>query len=286
MKYRFLRFPNGKEKALTLSYDDGSIYDERLIEIANQHGIKVTLNLNSEEGFDNPADEWHMSADKLRGLVASGGHEIAVHGAKHIALGRASIVDGIRDVLVCREGLEKMFGGVIRGMAYADSGITAFSTGVTLPEVKQYLKELGIAYARTLAGDNCRFEVPEDFYEWMPTVHHINPKLMEWLNEFLNAKISDGNDSRTPHLFYLWGHSNEFHIHNNWKVFETFCEKAGGHDEIWYATNIEICDYVNAYRSLQFRVDNTAVFNPTCIDVWFEADYRLVHAPAGKLTIL
>ena len=32
-KYAFLRFPEFKRKAVTLSYDDGTKYDEKFIEI-------------------------------------------------------------------------------------------------------------------------------------------------------------------------------------------------------------------------------------------------------------
>ena len=40
-------FPGGKFKALTMSYDDGVIDDERLVNIFNKYGIKGTFNINS-----------------------------------------------------------------------------------------------------------------------------------------------------------------------------------------------------------------------------------------------
>lgn len=283
MRYRFLRFPEGKEKALTLSYDDGVRPDKKLIEIANQYGIKVTLNVNSGMMGKSPED-FRLTAQELKELAASGGHEIAVHGQMHIALGKASAIDGIRDVLLCRDELEKEFGGIIRGMAYPDSGIRQMTAGVTKTEIKTYLKQLGIAYARTLAGDNNSFHVPEDFLEWMPTAQHRNPELMNWLDQFLNAKMPDYPSICAPMLFYLWGHSYEFDDNQNWNLLENFCKTAGNHNDIWYATNIEICDYVTAYRSLQFSVDNTKVFNPTCHDIWFVADGKTFFAPAGQLT--
>ena len=39
-------FPGGRAKALTMSYDDGKLADERLLEIFNRYGIKGTFNLN------------------------------------------------------------------------------------------------------------------------------------------------------------------------------------------------------------------------------------------------
>ena len=43
----FMRFPGGKRKALTLSYDDGVEQDIRLIDIMKKHGLKGTFNINS-----------------------------------------------------------------------------------------------------------------------------------------------------------------------------------------------------------------------------------------------
>ena len=51
----FMRYPGGKKKALTLSYDDGVEQDIRLIELMKKNGLKGTFNLNSglyaEEGI-------------------------------------------------------------------------------------------------------------------------------------------------------------------------------------------------------------------------------------------
>ena len=41
MKYMFLRYPEGKFKAVTFSYDDGSIHDVRLGETLNKYGRKL-----------------------------------------------------------------------------------------------------------------------------------------------------------------------------------------------------------------------------------------------------
>ena len=37
----------GKNKAITFSYDDGVTQDRRLIEILNRYGLKATFNINS-----------------------------------------------------------------------------------------------------------------------------------------------------------------------------------------------------------------------------------------------
>ncbi len=281
MRYCFLRFPEGKFKALTLSYDDGARPDVRLIETANKHGIKVTLNVNSGMMPQNDG-EWKLSVNEIGKLVASGGHEIAIHGDRHVALGKATTVVGINDVFTCRKKLEKMYGKIIRGLAYADSGMNEITSGVTKDEIKAYLKALGVAYARTTVSENDKFRIPEDFREWNPSVHHDNPNLIPYLEKFLNAEMNDYVAARPPKLFYLWGHSFEFERKGNWNVFEEFCEKAGGYDDVWYATNIEICDYVNAYRALEFSVDGDIIHNPTATKVWFELEKKLYSIEPGE----
>ena len=38
---------NGKTKAITLSYDDGTLQDIRFVELLNKYNLKATFNLNS-----------------------------------------------------------------------------------------------------------------------------------------------------------------------------------------------------------------------------------------------
>lgn len=43
----FMRFPGGRAKALTLSYDDNVKQDFRMMEILDRHGLKCTFNINT-----------------------------------------------------------------------------------------------------------------------------------------------------------------------------------------------------------------------------------------------
>ncbi|MGN0494230.1 MAG: polysaccharide deacetylase family protein [Acutalibacteraceae bacterium] len=281
MKYRYMRFPNGKARALTLSYDDGSVYDIKLAEILARFGIKATFNITGAP-FINGKDGWHMTADEVKQSILPYGNEIAIHGQRHIAPGCVTAVEGINDILECRKTLERAFGGIIRGMAYPDSGITRLIGGASLEDIEAYIKMLGIAYSRTLGGDNCRFEMPADWLRWMPSAHHTNPKLFEYLDLFLKDGNTDTLPKGEPKLFYLWGHSFEFENNKNWELIEEFCRKASGREDIWYATNIEIYDYAAAYRSLRFNVDNTRVFNPTLYEVWFYSDGEIYSVRSGE----
>ena len=70
-------------------------------------------------------------------------------------------------------------------------------------------------------------------------------------------------------MFYLWGHSYEFEANDNWNVIEEFAEYMANREDIWYATNIEIYDYQDAFKKLLFSVDGRIVKNPTAMELWF-----------------
>ena len=150
--------------------------------------------------------------------------------------------------------------------------------------IKQYLKELDIAYARTLGEDNNSFELPTDFHAWMPTAHHNNPQIMEYIDEFLKLDLSTNmyHARRQSRLLYIWGHSYEFDRNDNWKLIEEICQKLSDNDEIWYATNIEICDYVEAYKRLVYSADGHIIYNPTLYTIWFDVDGVLYSIKPGE----
>ncbi len=288
MRYRFLRFPGGKAKAVTFSYDDGCRHDIRLAEIIGRYGIKCTFNINSGLLGKDDAD-WHLTADEIQKHIVDAGHEIAVHGDFHIAPGLARPLDVIQDVLNCRLALEKRYRKIIRGMAYPDSGITCFQNGTNYENIRSYLQDLGIVYSRTLGGDNCDFRLPADWFAWMPTAHHENPALMDYADKFLQIQPDAPHTyyaNRYPRLFYLWGHSYEFHNSNNWTLLEDFCKKISGRADIWYATNIEIYNYVHAYNSLIFSADGNQVHNPSLMAVWFRTDDKQYCIHSGETLTL
>ena len=277
MRSVFMRYPGGLAKALTFSYDDGILSDKRLAEIFDRYGMKATFNFTCRTKFSTD--------EEINEIFLSKGHEIAVHGANHRPNGNQRPIEGIRDVLDCRLELERRCGRIIRGMAYPDSGITFFGNFGNYEQVKNYLTELDIVYARTLAGDNDRFELPNDFHAWMPSAHHDNPKIMEYIDKFLSLDLSKKkmyHAKRHPRLLYIWGHSFELDNNDNWDHIEKICEKLSHNDEIWYATNIEIYEYVEGYKRLVYSADGTMVYNPSLFSVWIDVDGVLFEIAPGK----
>lgn len=257
-----MRFPGGLSKALTLSYDDGVEQDKRLIKIMKAHGLKGTFNLNSglfaPEGKVYPEGDVHrrMSASEALALYSDSGIEVAVHAYTHRFLEKLAPAQIAYEVIKDRECLESMFGKIVRGMAYP--------FGTYDSDVVEVLRNCGIAYSRTTKRTG-KFSLPEEPLLLDPTCHHRDPELMTLLDKFINLKTR-----YHVSVFYLWGHSYEFESDNNWEVIEKFAEKAGGRDDVWYATNIEIIDYRKAFDSLVMSADSGIVHNPTSTTVFFD----------------
>ena len=119
--------------------------------------------------------------------------------------------------------------------------------------------------------------MPDNWLILNPTCHHNNPELMDLAKRFVEIKSKSG-----VFMFYLWGHSYEFNDNDNWNVIEEFAEYMGGREDIWYATNIEIYDYVQAFNRLETSYDKKTIHNPTTIDVWVEIDHNPILVKAGE----
>ena len=76
IRYQFLRFPEGKPKAVTLSYDDGCPDDLRFSDTITKYGLKCTFNLN---GITYRKEKSFLR-EKAEKYIFSRGHEVAVHG--------------------------------------------------------------------------------------------------------------------------------------------------------------------------------------------------------------
>ena len=279
MKYNFLRFPGGRAKAVTLSYDDGCNDDVRFLEVINRYGLKCTFNLVGK----NVEAESPLSQAFIREQMLGKGHEVAVHGYNHRGQNRIRSIEGIRDILDCRLALENAFGMIIQGMAFPDTVADPLIEPLSYQKIRERVSELEIAYVRAAGKDNDRFTLPDDWYNWMPGAHHDNPEIMNYIEKFMNLDVGGAYVSRRgPKLFFMWGHSYEFSRKNNWEHLDEICEKLSGHDDIWYATNIEIYNYVQAYNSLKYSADAKIVYNPTLLDVWFDVDKTLYCVKSGE----
>lgn len=269
---KYMRFPEGRAKAITFSYDDGVVADKRLRAIFDKYGLKGTFNLNSLL-FDCQCWHGHMPEQDTFDLFSDGVHEVALHGARHIYLDKVPLSEAIYEVVQNRAYLENKFKKIVRGMAYAYNAYN--------DKIVQALGELGVVYARTTTPSHS-FDIPTDWLRLNPTCHHTDPLLPALSDKFFDKSPKDELKARESWLFYVWGHSYEFDDNNNWDIIENLAKRTEGRDDIWKATNIEIYEYVKAYNSLVFSLDGERVYNPTCLPVWLEIRGNTYKIDAGK----
>lgn len=276
----FLVFPDGKEKALTLSYDDGVDTDIRMVGLMEKYGVKCTFNLNSglfsKEDAVRAKDQihFHLSKSQAKALYVHPLCEVATHTYSHPQLYGMPESVLMKEIVDDRVELENIFGGVVRGHAYP--------FGHCNDTIVDIWAKAGIAYARTVWSHHT-FQLPDEWLKWNPTCHHNDVRFAELTEKFADEKVSDGEDGW---LFYLWGHTYEFRANDNWNVIENFFEKVSDNDDVWYATNMEVYEYVNAWHSLVYSANGECVYNPTAKDVWVKVAGRIVAVPSGGMVEL
>lgn len=269
-----MKLKDGKSKVLTLSYDDGVVQDIRLIGIMDKYGLKGTFNINT--GCYLPEDTQReryygrMKLSEALALYKGSHHEVAVHSLTHPFLDALKKTQVLVEILEDRKNIEAQYGTLARGMAYPQ--------GTYNDMVVDALASAGICYSRTVKATE-KFGFPENWLTLHPTCHHKHPRLMELAKKFVEEAPRYAAHNW---MFYLWGHSYEFDNDDNWNVMEEFAAYVGGRDDIWYATNIEIYDYVKAYEALQVSVDETIVHNPTTTDVWFHLNGQTHRIRGGE----
>lgn len=281
-------FPEGKSKALILSYDDGRDTDRRLVQLMNKYGLVGTFNLNS-----NKLDTKEFLAKKeIKSLYK--GHEVALHTANHPFLTRLSRKEIISEVGEDRRELEMLTGSLVRGLAYP--------FGDYNDSVVTVLKGLGVEYARTV-NDTHDFSLSSDFLKWNPTTHQFAEAFSTPNDSNKDKKELDffymlvNNFLKTDHLALLnvWGHSWEYKgvvtdweqslkedsSAGRWYEVEHFFKMVSKNPQICYTTQIGLADYLNAYNNLKFSIDGNTVVNLSSTDVFLKMDGKALIIKVG-----
>lgn len=227
------QYPNGAKKALTFSYDDGVKQDKRLIEIFNKYGLKATFNLNF--GLLNKEEQWEKNGVAIKRLsfeevkTIYTGHEVACHGLMHKTLPELSTMEKEYEIAEDKNNLEKLFNKHVAGMAYSFGKVDNESISI--------MKRYNIDYGRVVEP-TLQFGIPKNWYRWQPTSHHNHSDIFGLIENYINLNTDKLS------LLYIWGHSYEFDVDNNWEHIENCAKMLAGHDDIWYCTNKEFYNFI------------------------------------------
>ena len=225
-----------KTKAVTFSYDDGVIQDVRFIELLNKYGLKCTFNLNSgllaKKGFltvnGSRVCHYKLFPEDVKSVYE--GHEVAAHTLTHPNLTECDEAEIIRQVELDRQCLSELVGYEVVGMAYPCGGVNNDE------RVAEIIKNnTGIKYSRTIT-ENGSFEPQDNLFRFNPTVGHTDfDNLMSLGERFVNL------ETKTPKIFYIWGHSYELDCDTSyWFKLEEFFKLISNKHDIFYGTNKEV----------------------------------------------
>jgi peptidoglycan/xylan/chitin deacetylase (PgdA/CDA1 family) len=269
-------FPQGKSKAMILSFDDGNVADKHLVKLMNDYGLVGTFHLNSNK----LGTKDYLSKEEIKNLYK--GHEVSGHTLNHPNLTSLSKIAVIYEVLEDRKELERLTAFPVRGMSYPFGNTNDF--------VIDAITGLGIEYARTV-GDTYNFSMPVDFLKWQPTIH-----LFGKTNYIPNDTANDSRElaqfyqlttdflkANSLALFYVWGHSWEYEgPGNKWAEVENFFKMVSKNPDLCYTTQIGLVDYINAFKNLRYSVDKTMATNLSSLDVFVKINGKVFTIEAGS----
>ena len=131
------------------------------------------------------------------------------------------------------DNIVRLYGQRPVGMAYA--------YGAYDEATVDYLLRHGIRYGRTVEATH-GFAVPEKPILLKATCHHDDEQLFELAQKFIDVEPAPGEKL----LFYIWGHSYEYYVKDNWDRIEQLCRMFEGQDDIFRGTNRECLEMFGA----------------------------------------
>jgi len=165
----------------------------------------------------------------------------------------------------------------------------AYPFGNTDDKVIEAMNGLGIEYARTV-GDSYNFEIPKDFLRWFPTIHQFakanwetnQPEKDKKELDLFYKTIDNFLQAKELAVLDIWGHSWELGTdQNKWNEAENFFKLLANNKSIYYAKQIDLVDYINAFRNLKFSINKNLVTNNSKFDIFIKINNVVYSVLAG-----
>lgn len=236
------------KKYFTLSFDDGTTQDLRMIEILKKYDVDcMSWNINTEGLY---GASWDLTGLGLPGVshlrftkeeLESGiydGYDVLVHTRTHPSLKiyDEKPINLIEEVQGNADDIAEITGIAPVGMAWP-GGDTEY-TDTTIDII---LDKTDIRFARGTTP-TYDYELPTQFMKWMPTCGISDGKLFDLAYDFIELEPEDDC------LFYVWGHSFELDAYNSYDDFEMLVRMMKANEgDITLVTNTE---FYELYKTL------------------------------------
>lgn len=262
-------YPNGKEKAFSITYDDGVLQDVRFVELMNKYGLKGTFNLNS--ALMETEFEWtHPNGMIVKRLPTSvvaklyQNHEVASHTLTHPYLNQLTEAEVMQQMAQDKENLERLTGKPVLGFA------GPFHHWGSM--IVECAKRCGFEYARN-AEERYSYAPPEEYYHWAAGSYHIMPGFRDFVEAFFHT------DEELA-LCQIVGHTYDLDAENMWDYMESILQRVAEDESVLSMTNLELVRYLKAMRSAEIT-ENT-IHNPSNLPLWFEKDGKVICVEPGE----
>lgn len=193
-------------KIFLISFDDGTVWDRRFVELLNKYGIKATFNLNS--GLEDFVWQYEDRFPVRRQILSDTlelyrGHEIASHSLHHHWLNTLTPPQLSREVGDDCAALKQLFG-------LQEIGFGVPFTACNEREVKIIRKF--VRYIR-LSEFSDSFAPPADPYHIPIHALYNQPDVRERIAAFAESDLPVA-------LFVMAGHSYELEVLDHWGYME------------------------------------------------------------------
>lgn len=214
------------KKYLVLSFDDGTIYDKRFIEILNKYNMPATFNLNSGLGdfvwyYEDRFPIRRMKIEECDNIYDN--HEIASHTLTHPYLTSLSQEELIHQVCADVDNLERTFNRKIESFGVPFSYCNEREISI----IKEHtpIKYLRLSYIKNKND----FTVPGDPYHFGINALYDDLDIYNQIKVFADNKMEKS-------IFIIAGHSYEFEVKNHWDYIENLIKYIKLFDEIQVVT--------------------------------------------------
>ena len=232
------------KKYLTMSFDDGTHQDLRIIEILKKYGItKATFFINTGIcGADWSAgvssmvgknvEHIRFTMDELRTGIYDG-YDVEVHTLSHPSLKSYDnnpsqiIKETVGDAI----NIFNLTGIYPAGLAWP--GGDGDQTETTRRIVYE---QTNLRFGRGITFKGNKYDLPTEFLLWQPTSTMSNGTCVTYLKKFLKKECTEDM------LFYGFSHGFEFDTYDSWDKFEEFIKmvsEAAEAGDIILVTNAE-----------------------------------------------
>ena len=204
-------------KYFIFSIDDGTIYDEKVINILNKYNFKGTFNLNSGlQDFVWCKGDKAVKRNDLNAVKPIYfGHEIASHSLTHPFMSQCPDEIVYHEAHDDIQNLENIFNTKIEtfGFPFQDYDERCINLISKIGDIKVI-----------------RISVLDKSFKFPTDIHHV--KITSWdINETLDLFDNFKNDA-TAQLFVFVAHAYDFEFANSYDKLDTLCKKISKEDDI------------------------------------------------------